>query len=242
MIKRLFHQALVLFLFLLFAIVFVSPVKFCTGINRLTTIHIPDCNDTPPLIPQNSHCSFPRLKLLSGLSWIPRFEDNLSLDELSDQYSFQSDAKAFIESLSIAGAKVLVESCKRPAERSYLMHWAYEIAYMGFNPLNIPEMKGVAIEWWHGDYDRSKTAAKQMCTAYQLVYEPLLDSNHTLGLAVDLHIAWSGVLTIAGADGTPFTISSTPRTGNNPELMRIASSYGLYKLPGDTVHFSYDGK
>lgn len=128
------------------------------------------------------------------------------------------------------------------------MHYCFRIARKNLDPSAVPPKAGVQIEWVHrheqGDPDlaASRRAAEEMAAGYGIVYEPVLQSRHTQGLAIDMTISWDGALTIADARGAITTISSHPRTGaGNAELHKIGASYGVCKLLSDPPHWSSDG-
>lgn len=59
---------------------------------------------------------------------------------------------------------------------------------------------------------------------------------------MDMTIGWPGDLTINGADGTPVTITSTPRSGaGNTSLHSVGAGYHVNKLASDPPHWSDDG-
>lgn len=102
----------------------------------------------------------------SGREWVKRFSGSSSTFDL--RYPFRTYAEAFIAALRSAGARVTIAATYRPPERAYLMHWAWLIANMRADPLRIPPMDGVDIEWNHSDANgrysssASITAAKAM--------------------------------------------------------------------------------
>jgi hypothetical protein len=80
-----------------------------------------------------------------------------------------------------------------------------------------------------------------MVRGYDIVFQPVLASRHTQGLAIDMDITWQGSLTIADAQGGTTTISSLPRSGGNGALQAVGNSYGVKKLATDPPHWSSDG-
>jgi hypothetical protein len=56
-----------------------------------------------------------------------------------------------------------------------------------------------------------------------------------------MDISGSGSLTIAKADGSSTTITSTPETGMNSDLWDVGATYGVDKLDSDPPHWSVDG-
>ncbi len=187
----------------------------------------------------------------SGPAWITRFPTSTSVADCA--LPFRDDLTAFIEALRAAGASVVIAATVRPRQRAYLMHWCWAIVNTRADPRSVPPLDGVAIAWAHSDeqgaYDAaaSLAAARAMVTAYGmqgLSVAPALSSNHILGTAVDMAIAWNGNLTIARRDGTSVTIASLPRTGMNVDLKSVGASYGVLKFVGgasDMPHWSIDG-
>lgn len=186
------------------------------------------------------------IKESSGAAWVQRFPTSTSLTDLDG--GFRANATSFVGALRAAGASVEISATYRPKERAYLMHYAYEIAKNGFNPANVPEQEGIEICWEHRtaegnvDLQASKAAAQAMVNGYGMAHPAALVSRHTQRLAVDMTISWSGDLTINGADGTPVTIATAPRTGaGNSSLHSVGAGYHVYKLASDPPHWSDDG-
>ena len=184
-------------------------------------------------------------KTLSGASWVQKFPNSTSLDDLVDP--FKGKAKQFVAALQKAGATVDISSTLRPKERAYLMHWSFKISG-GLDPEKVPEMKGVDIEWVHRD-DKgkkntaaSKTAADMMVSGYDIAFEPALTSRHTEGKAIDMDISWAAKeLTITDGAGKSVTIKSGNKDGSNTGLQTVGKSYGVIKLGSDPPHWSSDG-
>jgi hypothetical protein len=184
-------------------------------------------------------------KILSGSTWVQQFPTSTSVDDLVDP--FQSNVKQFIAALRKSGATVSIGSTVRPKERAWLMHWSFMIS-KGLDPGNVPVMIGVDIEWVHrdangnADLSVSKAAADAMVSGYEILFAPVLVSQHTAGLAIDMDIGWSGkVLTITDGAGKPVMIETNPKDGGNPDLHRVGASYGVIKLVSDPPHWSSDG-
>ncbi|HRH16912.1 MAG TPA: hypothetical protein PKV17_07265 [Aquabacterium sp.] len=188
---------------------------------------------------------------LSGPQWVPRFPTSTSVSDC--EAPFDGNLQAFIDAMKSAGAAVTIAATLRPPERAYLMHWCYRIANEDHDPRTIPAKAGVNIKWDHrtgdGSYDadNSKRAARAMRDAYgmqNLQTRPALNSRHTIGLAVDMSISWSGDLTIVNADGASTTINTTPRTGMNTQLKDVGATYRVIKYVGgaaDKPHWSDNG-
>ena len=182
----------------------------------------------------------------SGKSWVKKFPGSNRVDDLED--GFREKAKAFIKAATDAGAEVKIASTVRPKERAYLMHWSWMIVNRDQDAKKIPAMKGVDIDWWHGDQAASKKRAQEMVDAYGLGHlkvPPALSSRHIEGKAIDMQIVWSGDLKIKKSDGATVEIRSTPRDGTNPDLIAVGATYGVIHfadVPKDRVHWSTDGR
>ncbi|MBY0294752.1 MAG: hypothetical protein K2X71_01760 [Methylobacterium sp.] len=177
---------------------------------------------------------------LSGAHWVALFPTSRSLDDLKEP--FRAAATAFVDALRRGGATVRISATFRPAERAYLMHWAWQIARKAVAPFAVPAMAGVPIQWDHGTLAKSRKAAQDMVNGYGIVHRPALKSRHTDALAIDMTIAWSGALAIRQKNGTTLTIGTQPRNGSNSHLIKVGSDYGVIKLVSDPPHWSVDGK
>jgi hypothetical protein len=182
---------------------------------------------------------------LSGKSWVSKFPTSRDPEDLASP--FRENVKRFLQALQDAGCGVPISATYRPKERAYLMHYAYRIAREGLSPTSVPALAGVDIQWDHRkangqlDLSASRNAAEDMVLGYGIAFKPALNSNHTRRLAIDMTITWSGTLKIKNASGTTVTISSTPRTGQNSDLVRVGASYKVIKLQSDPPHWSSDG-
>jgi D-alanyl-D-alanine dipeptidase len=176
---------------------------------------------------------------LSGPQWCARFPGSDSTDDLIP--AFRKSVNNFVEALKAAGATVTVSATLRPPERAYLMHWCWMIATTGQDPAKIPAMPGVNIRWAHPTLADSKAAARAMKTKYGMAHVAALNSRHTQGKAIDMTIRWTGDLVIKNAVGKTKTITSTPRTGSNADLIAVGATYGVIKLITDPPHWSTDG-
>lgn len=188
----------------------------------------------------------------SGRSWVSEFPTSVSLDDLAAPFATQ--ATAFITALRAAGASVSISATLRPANRAFLMHWAWQIVNNAADPQTVPEREGIDIEWAHPDdagaYSRVKSVAgaNAMVNAYEmknLKASPSLTSRHIEGNAIDTTISWAGTLTINNASGTAVIINTEPRTSMNLELHAVGKTYGVIKFWGgdrDNPHWSTDGK
>jgi hypothetical protein len=65
--------------------------------------------------------------------------------------------------------------------------------------------------------------------------------SHTSGKAIDMTISWSGSLNVANAKLKTVAITNAQRSGENPALWPVGSSYGVKKLPSDPPHRSANG-
>jgi hypothetical protein len=183
---------------------------------------------------------------LSGPVWVSRFSGTSSPDACVDP--FRANLKAFLAALAKAGAQVSIADTFRPPERAYLMYWSWQIAKNFVDPQEAQPMAGVDIDWVHRsaagapDIPKSRAAASQMVSLYQIVSKPALTSRHTERRAIDMNISWQGSLPIDGPNGGETNISSVPHTGLNPELIQVAATYGVIKSHfNDPPHWSDDG-
>ncbi|MGB9109236.1 MAG: hypothetical protein WCC39_11180 [Telluria sp.] len=173
---------------------------------------------------------------LSGAHWVERFPGCTSLRDL--RAPFRDRAEAFVDALRRAGATVIVAATYRPPKRAYLMHWSWLIVKRNRDPLTVPPLEGVNINWAHEDAEgrysgqSSVAAAKAMVEAFNiqsLGVAPALQSRHTLGFAIDMTIRWTGTLVIPDAEGSIVNIPTCPRTGLNRQLHRVGETYGVIK-------------
>src|SRR5258708_11476202 len=181
----------------------------------------------------------------SGGTWTRQFPTSTSTDDLAD--GFRQNLGSFLGALDEAGAAHTINATYRPAERAYLMHYAYRIAREGLDPATVPERAGVQIDWVHRDAKgapdlaASRAAAEEMVRAFDIVHRPALATRHTDGQAVDMNISWSGPLTIRNANGDLVTIRNGRRDGMNPQLIDVGRTYGVIKHMTDQPHWSTDG-
>lgn len=185
------------------------------------------------------------LGVVSGADWVQQFPTSRDVADLASP--FRENAGKFIDAMRVGGATVAISATYRPAERAYLMHYAYRIAREGLNPTTVPARNGVDIQWAHKkanghvDLVASKNAAEDMVIAYGIVHRPALNSQHTRRLAVDMTISWTGTLSIKDGRGKTVTISGSPRSGQNGALVAVGKSYNVLKLLSDPPHWSSDG-
>jgi hypothetical protein len=182
---------------------------------------------------------------LSGGQWVARFPGSADIADCRDP--FKSRLARFVAALRAAGAAVTINATFRPVQRAYLMHWCWMIVKQDADTQAIPAMSGVNIVWTHPTVQASKAAAREMVTGYgiaSLGTPPALSSKHTVGLAVDMSISWSGTLNIANEAGQVTAIISSPRSGMNGELADVGASFGVIKYNGsgvDRPHWSDTG-
>lgn len=181
---------------------------------------------------------------LSGPHWASRFPGSSATGTLAP--TFRLAVEAFIGAMVASGIRVLLSSTYRPPARSYLMHWCWRIRH-GVDPVVVPPMEGIDIQWVHPAPAASLLAATQMVAAYGmnlLATAPALHSLHNLGQAVDMDISWGGAVAVREAGGRLVTITTTPRSGMNGELKKVGASYGVMKFIGgasDRPHWSSNG-
>jgi len=178
-------------------------------------------------------------KTLSGPDWCSKYPTSKLLTDLLP--AFHAKVDPFITALINAGAKVHIAATYRPVERAFLMHYAWMIGHAGMDPVAVPAMKGLDIEWVHPDIAASKAAALAMVQGYGMAYVAALVSRHTQRRAIDMSISWENELVIKDAAGKDHTITSLPRTGMNPDLWTVGASFGVIKLRTDPPHWSDDG-
>lgn len=183
----------------------------------------------------------------SGPQWVGRFPGSRLTRDLDPV--FRVAVERFLASLASAGAIVQVTSTLRPKQRAYLMHWAHQVFRNGVAPAQVPAMAGVAIQWIHPTLAASIAAAAAMVDGFGIGHlcaavAPALDTLHATGEAIDMAIDWSGTLSIKQRDGATVHIAAEPRTGMNPQLHAVGSSYGVVKYAGgakDKPHWSFNG-
>jgi D-alanyl-D-alanine carboxypeptidase-like protein len=178
---------------------------------------------------------------LSGAHWVAKYPTSRSVDDLIDP--FKSNLSSFIAMLSSNGATVKINATYRPAERAWLMHWAWAIAKgkIAYNKLStIKNPLGIDIVWDHGDKASSKAAAAAMVAGYQMAHTAALASRHTERRAVDMSIKkLPEFLKIPSGE----VAVGTAAANQNQTLWMVAeSNYSVVKLPKDPPHWSEDGR
>ncbi|SHN24564.1 hypothetical protein SAMN05192549_106119 [Duganella sacchari] len=185
-------------------------------------------------------------KELSGAQWAQRFKGSKDTKDLAP--TFRKAVDAFIEAMTAAGINVRISATYRPAPRSYLMHWCWQIRYKYVAPEDVPAAAGVDINWVHPIPTASIEAAKQMVRAFDmgdLNTAPALYSLHNEGRAIGMSISWKDTVTVKDADGKLVEVKTTPRSGMNRQLKVIGASYGVKKFIGgakDKPHWSATGR
>jgi hypothetical protein len=172
-------------------------------------------------------------KELSGRQWVSRFPTGTSTNDLTQV--FRRNVDAFIAAIRAAGGAVRIAATYRPAERAYLMHYAAAIARGTVAADRVPAMAGVDIEWDHGSAEKSRAAAREMASAYGIVYPPTLTSRHTERSGIDMTISGVKNKKIKNASGTDVLIKK------NSDLHAIGATYGVNKLVSDPPHWSDNG-
>jgi len=175
-------------------------------------------------------------KELSGLAWVARFPTSASTDDLTPD--FRTNVNAFIAAIRAAGGTVRISATHRPAERAYLMHYAWQIANRHISPADVPAKAGVNIEWDHGNDEASIKAAREMTGAngYNIVFKPSLTSLHITRQAIDMTISGHIGTTMTKRDGTRVTIRT------EADLHAVGKSYGVIKNLKDRPHWSTNGR
>jgi len=176
----------------------------------------------------------------SGPQWCTRYPGSKSVDDLEPEW--RGRVAAFLSAVQKGGASIDVSATYRPPERAYLMHWCWMIANLSQSPAAVPPLAGVAIDWTHGgDKTAARAAAEAMVAHYGLQFLPSLTSRHIERRAIDMAITWSGRLGVRDFDGNVHYILTRPFDGSNPELIKVAASFGVIKLLSDPPHWSNDG-
>jgi hypothetical protein len=196
----------------------------------------------------------------SGSAWVSRFPDSKRIADL--RQPFRGDVAKFISAMKDAGIKQATITTLRPPERAYLMHYSWLVAKKKLSPQRVPAFAPrpgqapVSICWVHTtatgaiDVAGSVAAAAQMARAYRidpkLAVAPSLTSLHTQGLAIDMTTTWTKAkITIKEASGKKATISTTPRTGLNKQLIAIGATYHVIHFKNaakDANHWSTNGR
>jgi peptidoglycan hydrolase-like protein with peptidoglycan-binding domain len=193
----------------------------------------------PALDILNSYAKKRRFRL-SGPHWYNLFPTSRSISDLGSP--FRQRVQAFQKALIAGGAQTIISATYRPPERAYLMHYSARIDRGELDPVDVPPMAGVDIEWVHYTNAGSLLAAAQMVDIYGIGGNPVaLTSNHTLRLAIDWNVTWEGTLKMKDGDGNTVEIGAPRDSSRNTILFDVGASYGVYKLENDPPHWSYNG-
>jgi hypothetical protein len=224
--------------------------QFATPGTRTVTAQTPDG--------QNSASATVTVTEPSGAAWVNRFPTSTTTVDLVEP--FRGNADRFIAALRAAGANVNISATRRPAERAWLMHYAWRIARdQDILPQDVPDREGVDICWAHRNADgsvnlrASRAAAEDMVRGYGMRARAALDSNHIRGEAIDMTITWRNNLNITDANGQVVNINTRPRSGGdgpcgegNAQLRNVGATYGVIKgvfcNNQDPPHWSIDGR
>jgi hypothetical protein len=154
-------------------------------------------------------------------------------------------AEAFVNGLRAAGAQVHVGAGLRHPNRAFLMHYAWGVAHGKYTPVQANtdcRGRGIDIEWDHGNVAASRAAAQALVSAFGLVRQASITSNHIRGLAIDIEISnlpasitMNGRTYTAqqGASGTAAAASVAP-VGRDMGVIWFGA--------GDYVHWSHNGR
>lgn len=177
---------------------------------------------------------------LSGAAWVDRFPTSKATDKLVQPFGARVDR--FLAALRDAGVRVEISATFRPAQRAWLMHYAWEVASGSARPADVPALAGLAICWVHPTNAASIAAARAMVQAYNIAYKPSLTSRHTAGRAIDMSLSWTGKCAVTDASGKQVSVDAAQGTDNNTVLHKVGASYGVIKLVRDRPHWSEDGR
>ena len=179
------------------------------------------------------------VKELSGIQWVNRFPGSRDISTLVSP--FKENFRNFHNSLLEAHATVSINATMRPKERAFLMKSSFQISRKLKKPEEIQELEGLNINWVHDTPSKSIAAATDMVNGYGIVFQPAFPTRHSLGLAVDMTVRWSGTLDIKQANGTVKSITSTPKDNTNTDLAAVARTFNVIKHPTDKPHWSDNG-
>lgn len=193
----------------------------------------------------------------SGKVWVQRFPTSKRVDDLEPR--FRASVKRFLSALDDASVTSDISATLRPPQRAYLMHYAWSIVNGKVTPDKVPAFvpkagqRPVNIRWLHLDAAQTPNVAASLAAAREMVkgYEitrlkvaPSLNSLHMVGQAIDMTLGWDGEINIKDGTGKTVTIRSLPRSGTNPDLMKVGATYGVHHLIAvnkDPPHWSVNG-
>jgi peptidoglycan hydrolase-like protein with peptidoglycan-binding domain len=183
----------------------------------------------------------------SGRRWCDEFPTSTNINDLASP--FRENFGRFYAALRNAGLtaqQLHVAATFRPAERAWLMHWAFKIAH-GHDPRTVPARAGININWVHvdarGNYNAqaSKNAAIEMNAKYGTRYQPSLTSAHIIGNAIDISFQWGQAISIVNGQNKTVSIPAGNSASSMP-LRAVGASYMVHKLPDDPPHWSSTGR
>lgn len=197
----------------------------------------------PTPVPGPAPAPAPAPSNLSGAAWWHanegKFPTSHSVDDLKQP--FRANVAAFIAAMRDAGATVSIGATLRHPTRAHLMHYCVKVAKGQIAPGQVPAVAGCDIKWDHGNLAKSKAAAQEMATLFEIVHPASLTSLHIFARAIDMTIGWSGTLAIKDAQGAVKSIGA-PRNGKeNAALHKVGASYKVFKLVSDPPHWSDTG-
>lgn len=233
---------------------FLAPKKY--AISYEVTVSVGDCYGGAGALSFTRTCA---KESLSGAAWAKQFPASASLDALAP--GFREKVKGFYAAMGDAGIERTVHTTYRPAERAYMMHYAWMVWKGQISAAKVPAFKPakgqsqVGICWQHTDADgkfdakASRAAADRLVGAFALKrtnkVAPALNTLHTPRLAVDMDMKWAARgVTIAEKDGDLVKITTSPRSSMNAKLIAVAKTYGvIHFINGskDPNHWSSTG-
>jgi hypothetical protein len=194
----------------------------------------------------------------SGRAWTHKFPTSKLVKDLDA--GFRPKVTRFLDALTDADVDVTVTATRRPRQRAYLMHFAWCIVKQCVTPDKVPAFvpassseSGVPIQWLHCDAAGKPSARLSMAAAQEMVsafsigglhVPPSLRSLHIAGQAIDMVLRWDGDLVITDGNGKESTITSTPRSGVNADLIKVGATFGVHHLvhaQKDPPHWSING-
>lgn len=154
-------------------------------------------------------------------------------------------AEAFVTGLRGAGAQVTITAGLRHPNRAFLMHYAWGVSHGQYTPAQANAAcrgRGIDIEWDHGSAAASRAAAQALVSAFGLVHQASITSNHVRGLAIDMNI--SGLPASITLNGQTY---STRRGASGSAAAASVAPIGrdmgvIWFGAGDPVHWSQNGR
>ncbi|HWN66614.1 MAG TPA: pesticin C-terminus-like muramidase [Haliangium sp.] len=154
-------------------------------------------------------------------------------------------AEAFVNGLRAAGASVRITAGLRHPNRAFLMHYAWGVAHGQYTPAQANAAcrgRGIDIQWDHGNAAASRAAAQALVSAFGLVHQASITSNHVRGLAIDMEI--SGLPASITFNGQTY---STRRGASGSAAASSVAPIGrangvIWFGAGDYVHWSQNGR